>query len=255
MVTQMPARTWFPYLKARPQARMRLFCFPYAGGGAALYRNWSERLPVAVEILPVQLPGRENRISEQPYTDLQKLVAELSVVIQPYLDKPFAFFGYSMGALISYELACHLRSQHQPMPCHLFLAASRAAHLPNLKPWLHELPREQLIQNLKRLGGTAGELLENTEVLDVLLPLFRADFALCETYTYLPKPPLKASISIFGGKDDTTVSLQEVSAWQEQTQGVCMRHHFAGQHFFLHTEEEQILAVVEQTLQWILQQK
>jgi surfactin synthase thioesterase subunit len=254
MITQLPFQTWFPYAKVKPQASLRLFCFPYAGGGASLYRRWGEKFPASIEVLPVQLPGRENRVNEAAWTSIQETVAQLGSALLPYLDKPFVFFGHSMGALISFELARYLRRKRLPAPRHLFLSASRAAHLPNRWPLLHNLPDEQLVENLLRLGGTARELLENTETLAVILPLMRADFAVCETYTYTPEPPLDVSISIFGGKEDQTVNWQELDAWQKHTCGVFLHHMFPGNHFFLHNQEDLLLSMTIQIARWVMQQ-
>ena len=254
MVAPVSSLNWFPSVKTKPQARLRMFCFPYAGGGATLYRRWNERLPAAVEVLPAQLPGRENRVNEPAYTSLERLVEALAPVMQPYCDKPFIFFGYSMGAFICYELARYLQREKLQTPRHLFIAANRAPHLPNPRPLLYDLPQERFRQELLRLGGTPRELLENEEVMSVIQPLLRADFALCETYTYASGTPLAASITAFGGRGDKSVNAQELNAWRAHTDGLFMCHMFTGNHFFLHEEEDALLTVVTQTVQWILQQ-
>ncbi|HTK07071.1 MAG TPA: alpha/beta fold hydrolase [Ktedonobacteraceae bacterium] len=254
MVANTSSLNWFPYVKTKPQACLRMFCFPYAGGGATLFRRWSEQLPATVEVLPVQLPGRENLVKEQAYTSLGQLVAALAPVIQPYCDKPFIFFGHSMGAFVCYELARYLQKEKLATPRHLFISANRAPHLPNPWPLLYDLPEDRFRQELLRLGGTPQEVLENEEVMAVVQPLLRADFTLCETYQYVPGPPLTASISAFGGRGDKSVNAQELNAWRAHTNGIFMCHMFAGNHFFLHAQEAALLTVITQTLQWILLQ-
>ncbi len=124
----MPNSSWI--IRTKTQPRLRLFCFPYAGGGASIYRLWSSKLPNEVEACPIQLPGRENRIAEPLYTHIAPLVAELALVMRPYQDIPYMFFGHSLGALVAFELARYQRRNHLPEPTHLFV--QRIAH-PNYR--------------------------------------------------------------------------------------------------------------------------
>src|SRR5262249_24060572 len=133
------ANRWIRSDPPDANARLRLFCFPYAGRGASLYRGWSRRLPSWIDLRPVQLPGREERIREQAFTDMDALCAALLPSLAPYLDMPVAFFGHSMGALIAYQAATRLRDQGC-IPVHLVVSGQRAPHLALGRPASYNLP-------------------------------------------------------------------------------------------------------------------
>ena len=246
MATTSMFDAWVTCPKPNPQARLRLFCFPYAGGAASLFRTWSEELPAGVEVCPVQLPGRESRFREARYTRLMPLVHALGDVIQPYLTLPFAFFGHSMGALISFELARYLRRQNAPMPGRLFVSAHRAPHLPDPKAPIYNLPDSQFLEELRLLNGMPREVLENAELMELMLPLLRADFAIAETYAYTEDAPLACPISAFGGLADSEVSSEEVAAWRAQTLGNFTVRMLPGDHFFLFKQRSTLLQAISE---------
>ena len=179
----------------RQSDSLRLFCFPYAGGGALVYRTWPDGLPFGVEVCAVQLPGREKRIMEPPYTRLAPLVQKLALVLIPYLDRPFTFFGHSMGALISFELVRQLRRQYGLGPAHLFVAGHRAPKIPNPGLPIYQLPEADFIARLRCFGGLPEVVLQDAELKDVFVPLLRADIELCETYVYVTGAPFDCHIS------------------------------------------------------------
>lgn len=239
---------WFEYRRPNPQARLRLFCFPYAGGGASLFRNWANALPQSVEVCAVQLPGREGRLNEEPFTSLEPLVQTLAEVLAPYLNMPFAFFGYSMGALIGFELARQLSAEAGLSPRHLFVAAHRAPQLPDRRVPLHRLPDAAFIQRLGSLNGTPVEILQNAEIMELLLPLLRADFTICETYACSTGSPLNCPISAFGGIDDDTVKREELLAWKAQTRDNFTLRMLPGDHFFVQRSRQALLEAVSQDM-------
>lgn len=227
---------WISRPKANPAAKIRLFCFPYAGGGALLYRPWVDTLPPDIEVCSVQLPGRENRLQEPPFDRLEPLLEVLAPAIAPYLDeKPFAFFGYSLGTLVSFELARRLQQQGGPMPRHLFVAARRAPQIPSSEPPLYELSDADFMEELRRLKGTPEAVLDQAELMQLLLPLLRADFTINETYDYREAPPLSCPISAFGGMRDEDVSREDMDAWRVQTERGFTLRMIQGDHFFIHT--------------------
>lgn len=244
--------SWVTCPMPNPQAWLRLFCFPYAGGGASNFLTWSDDLPPDIEVCPIQLPGRENRLRKMPFTRLPPLVQALVQALLPYLDTPFAFFGHSMGALIGFELARQLRRQYGLGPVHLFVSGHRAPQIPNPRPLIHQLPESAFVEELRRFDGTPELVLQNTEVMEVFLPILRADFSICETYIYSPEDPLECPISAFGGLQDLLVSRHDLEAWRDQTLGSFTLRMFPGGHFFLHNARALLLRAVSQDLTQLL---
>lgn len=239
---------WVTCPKPNPHAHLRLFCFPYAGGGASIFREWLDILAPEIEIYPIRLPGREGRLLEPPFTELSPLVQELAQVLQPYLHPPFAFFGHSLGALISFELARHLRRRNNPMPIHLFISGCRAPQIPDSEPPIHLLTEVEFVNELRRFNGTTEEILQNTELMQLMLPLLRADFTIYETYVHITEDPLACPISAFGGLQDHKVSYNDMRAWRDQTSNIFMLRMLPGDHFFLHSARVLLLRAISQDL-------
>ena len=245
----MTQNAWIRFPKPNPQARLRLFCFPYAGGGASLFRGWPAALPATIEVCPIQLPGREDRLREAPFDRLDVLVQVLRSVMWPYLDKPFALFGHSMGALISYALARQLSRSPGLAPTRLLVAGQQAPHLPDAEAPLHSLPASQFLAETHRRYQSIPEAVwQDEEFMGLLLPLLRADFTLVETFTYTNADPLTSPISAFGGLEDASVTQQGVEAWREQTQGAFKLHMLPGNHFFLNQNASALLDAITQDL-------
>ncbi|MDT7543403.1 MAG: hypothetical protein QOE33_3307 [Acidobacteriota bacterium] len=243
---------WTAGAKPNPRARIRLFCFPYAGGGTTIYRTWSSALPSTVEVVPIQLPGRGRRLSEPLFTSVEELTPVLAQALLPYCDLPFVFFGHSMGATISFELACHLRREHNLQPRHLLISGRRAPQVPNPSPYTHNLPDPEFIRTLRELNGTPKEVTEHPELMELMLPLLRADFALSETYTYRPVEPLECPLSVYGGTQDVDVTREQLEAWREVTTGHFSLRFFPGDHFFLTSAEPLLLRAVAQELEQVV---
>ncbi|MBD2681692.1 MULTISPECIES: thioesterase II family protein [Nostoc] len=231
-----------------PQANLRLFCFPYAGGSSMIFRTWSNSLPRNVEVCAVEYPGRGRQIKSAPIAKLQPLVKAIASSALPYLDKPFAFFGHSMGGLVSFELTRLLRLEYNLKPFHLFISARRAPQIPPTKPPIHGLPEAELLEELRTLNGTPKAVLENPELMQIFLPFLRADFAVLETYNYTPQQPLDCPITIFGGWQDKEVSHEALQAWREQTTATCSLQMFDGDHFFIHPYQNSLLKLISQEL-------
>lgn len=248
MTDLQPLDVWFILHKRHQQARLRLFCFPYAGGGASIYRTWSTELPPEIEVCRVQLPGRENRVTEAPFVRLGPLVETLGPVLYPYLDIPFAFFGHSMGALIGFELARWLRCHYKFSPMHLFVSGFRAPQIRDPDSPIHLSTDEVLIKELQRLNGTPDEVLQNAELRQLVLPLIRADLAICETYIYVDDQPLDCSISAFGGLHDDETNSNDLAAWGAQTSASFTLRLLPGNHFFIHTSEPLLLKGISKDL-------
>ncbi len=239
---------WIVGRKPNPQARLRLFCFPYAGGAASVFRNWSDGLPADIEVCPIQFPGRGTRLMESPFSQLALLVEALTEALLPLLDKPFALFGHSLGSLVSFELARKLRANHQVRPIRLFVSAGPAPQIPHRRPPIHTLPEREFAAELHRLNGTPEELLDHKELMEIVLPSLRADFALYESYQYSAGPPLDCPISTFGGLNDQKVSHSDLEAWRDQTSLSFSIRMFPGDHFFLKTTQPLLLRALSQEL-------
>jgi medium-chain acyl-[acyl-carrier-protein] hydrolase len=240
--------SWVLFPKSTARARVRLFCFPYAGGGASVYRAWANDLGADIAVCPVQLPGRGNRLSEPPCTRLSRLVDVLADVLLPQLGTSFALFGHSMGALIGFELARELWRRRGVEPVHLFVSSHRAPQLAPRESPIHQLPADAFIARLRRLNGTPPEVLGNAELMELALPILRADFELCETYVFRATEPLRCPISAFGGLSDADVSRDELVAWQSQTEGPFSVRMFTGDHFFLSDSCPPLLRAMSQDL-------
>ncbi|WP_052032532.1 thioesterase II family protein [Streptomyces viridochromogenes] len=225
------APRWTVARPARPDAAVRLFCFPYAGGGSSIFRSWHTHLDDGIEVCPVLLPGREERYSEPAFTRADALVAALAEHLAPVFDKPFAFFGHSMGGQIAFALARHLAAVGAPTPSRLFLAGCVPQHSRVLR---HELPDEQLVAEIREMNGAPPEVLANEEVLQLLLPMIRADFALAEDSVPPAEAQVTTPVTAFAGADDPEAGHDEVRLWARHTTGSFESFELKGDHFFLH---------------------
>jgi medium-chain acyl-[acyl-carrier-protein] hydrolase len=257
MASTLKAAQWFSIQKPNPRASIRIFCFPYAGGGSQIYRTWPQSLLSDVEVCTAQLPGRGTRMREQPFDNILPMVEALAGAIEPYLDKPFAFFGHSMGAMISFELVRQLRAARGIEPAHLFVSGRRAPQIPNEDPITYNLPEAEFCEELLRLNGTPKEVIDQPELMQIMLPLLRADFSVVETYAYRPDVSLDCPITVFGGLQDTEVTRDQLEAWREQTTASCTLRMLPGNHFFLNDVQAQaiLLRVISKELQQLLQSK
>lgn len=242
------SRPWLPYRSANPEARLRLFCFPHAGGGASAYRRWQDAFSPDVDLCAVQLPGREARYPEPAATSMPGLVRSLVDGLAPVLDRPFALFGHSFGALIAYELCHELRSMGLPAPEHLFVSARRAPHLPSRLPPIHQLPDEAFAAELRRLEGTPEAVLANDALMALFVPITRADYTVCETYRWTERPPLDGPLTVLGGRDDPETTLAELEGWRGHTLGAVRVELFDGGHFFVHQARTCVQAVIHRQL-------
>lgn len=248
MTAMTNANPWLPWPGTNPDAQLRLFCFPFAGGGASVFRNWSQDLPSEIDVRPVQLPGRERRLREEAYNHLTPLVAAVEHALLPYLTEPFAFFGHCLGALIAFELSRKIRASYGLQPVALFVSGHRAPHLPDRFAPVHQLPDAEFAAELRHRNGTREEVLQNPNVMRLVLPLLRADFAVCETYRYEPGEMLTCPVAAFSGAADPAVLPEELDGWAKQTCGPCAVRVLPGDHFFLQTARDQLLQILSQNL-------
>jgi len=241
---------WIECWIAKPQAEIRLFCFPYAGGGAGIFRAWPKALPEWIEVCPIQLPGRWGRIQEPLHHRMDTLIAPLTAALLPLLDKPFAFFGHSMGALLAFECLRALRRMAMPPPKCFFPSAhlSPRESAPKQKT-IHNLPEPQLIDAMLRMKGTPPEILQHPEWLQLFLPVIRADLEIVETYQYRDEPPLNCPIIAFCGSEDPEAPPVEMDKWRTMTENSFQRIEIEGDHFFIQSRAPKIWAYLVRALE------
>lgn len=237
-------KRWFPFLQPRADAKLRLVCLPHAGGGASFYRPWAPLLPPNVELCAGQPPGRETRFAEPAFKRVEDYVASLVTALQPLLDRPFALFGHSMGALMAFEVARALRARGLPAPARLFVSAFRAPHLSALDERTHDLPEPEFIAYLRKLEGTPEEVLTNAELRELFLPLLRRDFELLDYYQHSPGEPLDVPIGAFAAARDTHARPADLEAWREHTRTFLGLRVFQGGHLYPGTEREPLVRAV-----------
>ncbi|GAA2288471.1 non-ribosomal peptide synthase [Streptomyces ruber] len=240
---------------ARDVRRIRLVCFPQAGGGTLAYRPWAAALAPDVEVLPVVLPGRDSRYAEPPYTDLRRLARAAAAGLRPILSDheppvPYAFFGHSLGAVLAYETARVLSEAHHP-PALLIVSGSAPPHrAAETARACHTLPDEEFLTEVVRLGGVPHAALDEPELIRVMLPVLRADFTAAETYAHAAAVPLDCPVAVYAGDADTSVPRAQLTGWDRVTQVRPVRHRlFAGDHFYLDDARQPLLRALREDLQ------
>lgn len=245
--TQIQNR-WFVNLKPNPHAVLRLFCFHYAGGTASVFRPWAAHLPDGIELLAIQLPGRESRFGEDPFTDLSLAVDAAATAIQPLLTKPYIFFGHSLGAKFAYHLALLCQLRYWRTPAHLIVSGDSAPQLLEENP-IQDLPDAEFIKALQKYNGLPKELSEVQELLDLLMPTIRADVKLSETTLSKESDPLlNCPITAFAGTDDNNMQQSDLYAWGAKTAKSFKCKHFLGDHFFINSAKKDVLTALNQII-------
>ncbi|MET3129876.1 surfactin synthase thioesterase subunit [Oxalobacteraceae bacterium GrIS 1.11] len=233
---------------AAPSARLRLYCFSYAGGSAAYYAPWQALLGPAIQICAIELPGRGTRFLEAPPSSMEAVVSAVAQAIARQDELPFAFFGHSLGALLAFEVARHCRAHGLAQAEHLFVSGCAAPRLRDCSHDLHMLDDGALIEALRDYNGTPAEVLDSRELMDLLLPMIRADFALAERYQYRAGPALDIPVSVLAGKRDEGTSIEQAQGWAQETSADCSLTWYQGDHFFLNPERAAVLDLLRAAL-------
>ena len=239
---------WLPYKKPAGGAALRLFLFHFAGGTASAFRPWISALAPTIEAVPVQLPGRERRMRESAFRQLDALLDALEVGIGSELEKPHAFFGHSMGALVAYGLARRRQEQGKSLPVHLFASARSAPHIVAREEPIHSMPAQEFRDALKRMGGTPPEVLEHEELMALIEPLVRADLELNEGYRYQEGAPLQCPITAFGGAQDAEATEEQILPWEQHTTAGFRFRRFPQGHFFIQDALDEVLREIRTDL-------
>jgi medium-chain acyl-[acyl-carrier-protein] hydrolase len=243
---------WLMFGGTRAAARARLFCFHHAGGAASMYRRWMDDLPPEFDLYALQLPGREFRIREEAFTQLEPLVQEVVQVLTPLMDRPLVLFGHSMGATVAFELARELRRRGVSQPLLLGVSGRIAPHFRSRFTPVQELTDAQLVEKLKNVGGLPDYVLNEPELMAHVLPLVRADYKIVDNYRLVPEPPLSCPIAAFHGLNDILTNQEEITGWQQHTTGKFTVQGFPGDHFFLANARREILQALRSGLQQVL---
>jgi len=232
-------------------SKIKVFCFPYAGGAASIYSKWKTSLHHAdIEWVPVELAGRGKRIREPLYTGLPEAVEDLYEIISHQLnDQPYALFGHSLGGLLIYELAREIDKRDGRRPLHLFFSGRGAPSVSREKINYHLMGEDEFRKEVLDLGGTPREIFDHPELIELFLPLLRNDFKLAETdLTGQEATSFDCDITVFLGKEDAEITPEQAEGWKRHTKGVCTFHYFNGGHFFIHGETFRITRMISNTL-------
>jgi medium-chain acyl-[acyl-carrier-protein] hydrolase len=236
---------WWTRTAPEGETRLRMFLFPFAGGAAGVFHGWGAKLPQGTATAALQMPGRENRLREPPVRSMAEAVDRIVENIQPLLDVPACFFGYSLGGLMAFETARALRRKNLPQPLFLFTAATTAPQCDHSRqPPIHLLPDADLIEEIRRVGGTPEFVLRNPEIMGLIMPMIRADFEILETYRCAAEAPLPMPLVAYGGLQDGEVAPDLLAEWSSQTASSFRMKFFPGDHFFLRSAADELLADV-----------
>lgn len=229
---------------------IKLFCLPYAGGSAMVYTRWKARLNGMIQLFPIELAGRGRRFNEPYYNSLMDAVEDIFRMIKPELGRGlYAFYGHSMGGLLVYELVRKIETLRYPKPVHLFLSGSNPPHRREHEKIFHTMPEEQFKEEIMKMGGTPREVFEHKELLEIFLPLLRADYKILETYKTEPNHPVfDCGITVFNGRADEEVTGDNIRQWQQYTKNQCQVYEYEGGHFFIHDYMEDIVQIINDTL-------
>ncbi|NQY37922.1 MAG: thioesterase [Alteromonadaceae bacterium] len=250
----MTKNSWIlrPSGKPAQHADLRLICFPYAGGNASTYMSWFKWLPENIEILAIQPPGRSTRIFERAHSNMEQLVNDLLMNISESLDRPYILFGHSLGSRVAFELMTQCKKRGLRMPLQFIASGSRGPHILPRKTSIYQLPDKEFIEGLKDINGTPKAVLENSELMELCLPLLRADFELADTYACRENNIFDCPISVFSGKADTEITHEDLISWGNYFSGSVDLQMFPGDHFFIESNKNLVVNKVNIIIQNLL---
>lgn len=228
----------------------KLFCLPYAGGSSSIYSRWNKQIGDSIEVIPIEPSGRGKRYNQPLYDSVEEAVCDIYEIIRKETDgsPDYAIFGHSLGGIIAYELAYKIKAEGRPYPIHIFFSGVKAPNLKTEENRLHDLPDDEFKQKVFELGGTPAEILENEELLELFLPILRADFRINENYRYTErKEKIDCGITVIYGKKED-MKLHEIVEWRNHTEGQCSIYMLDGDHFFINTHTEDVLKIIKGTL-------
>jgi pyochelin biosynthetic protein PchC len=238
---------WLRRYQAAPHASTRLVCLPHAGGSASFFYSVAKALAPSIDVLAVQYPGRQDRRLETPVSSITGLAEQVAVALRGWLDRPLAFFGHSMGAVVAFEVIRLLEAQEGVSMVGLFASGRRAPSRLRAEQ-VHLRDDDGIVAELRLLSGTDASLLGDSDVLRMILPAIRSDYTAVETYRCAPEPKLRCPVTVLVGDADVTTTLDEARAWSEHTTGPFDMRVFPGDHFYLTQHQDEILDLLRMRL-------
>lgn len=230
--------------------KVKLFCFPYAGGSSAVYSKWKKCLDNRIELVPVELAGRGRRISENFYRSMTDAVDDAYTILKPLIeDCDYAFYGHSMGTILAFELCRKILDNRESEPLHLFVSGRYPPNIKRENKFLSRLPNNEFLNQIFKLGGTSPEVVQNKELMDIFVPILKADYRIIEEYEYINfDKKFDYGITAFNGKADTEVSSSEIKEWGKLTTAQFSLYEFEGSHFFINDKMQDITGIINNTL-------
>ncbi|MBD9723943.1 thioesterase II family protein [Streptomyces caniscabiei] len=247
MTSAVNSGPWLRNYRPAPDAPVRLLCLPHAGGSASAYHPMALALAPAADVLAAQYPGRQDRYAEPPASSVRELAERIAEAVSGDDDRPLALFGHSMGALVAYEVALALQTAGRP-PARLFVSGRRAPSTPWTGPRLHLGSDAELLRAVRRLGGTDGQVFEDEELVQLVLPALRGDYRALETYEPRPDDRLSCPLTVLTGDADPVTPVADARAWAGHTDGPTELCVFPGGHFYLNERPEEVVGVVRRHL-------
>jgi medium-chain acyl-[acyl-carrier-protein] hydrolase len=236
---------WIVRRVPRDKAKLRLFCFPHAGAGSVIYRDWFGAFPEHFDVCAIEPPGRLARRRERSIGEVGEFTKALELALDPYLDMPFAFVGYSLGSLMAFELARALRRHRKLEPAHLIVAAHKAPQMPRRQTPISGEPKHAFVRELERRYGPFEPVIKaDPEMLDMVVDIMRIDLAMLENYQYQAEAPLACPILAIGGSEDVSLIPAELEGWGAQTAAAFRTEWFPGGHFFMREHGSKLRALV-----------
>lgn len=240
----MQKAKWFVTFKKNLEAKIRLIAFHHSGGAASTYFPWVKDLSSSIELMAIQLPGREGRFHEPLINRIEEITYNLSKEFLHYTDKPFFIFGHSLGALLGFEFAKSVQETYTTVPHHIIVSATKAPHLPLRRNELSQLDTPNLKAELSSYGGVANEIINDEELFNLFSPILRSDFSIYENYRYIETQSLLCNMLALSGAADHSVQEEEILAWSQHIKGHFKHISFSGDHFFLKRHQKKILEII-----------
>lgn len=241
----------FVVFRPRPAAAFRLFCFPHAGGAPVAFFPWVAQFSKEIECVCLQYSGRAHRLREPSSTSVRQLVDGILQEIDDLSEKPFAFYGHSLGGIVAFELTRALRQLGRPGPRHLYIGAARPPQMASSRPPIHMLPDGDFVAAVNsRYGGIPSAIAADSGAMEMILPGLRGDFTAYETYQFRPSDPLAIPITIFGGAQDTAVAPECLQGWGQHTDAAFDIKLLPGGHFFPPASTQALIRVLESQIPW-----